>query len=64
MDDIKALRAKTIGELKEAERSARQKLHAARLGIVVKNSKNVKEIYKIKKYIARILTFCNEKRNT
>ncbi|MDA2935645.1 50S ribosomal protein L29 [Patescibacteria group bacterium AH-259-L05] len=58
---INELRKKTEAELTTLLVESREQLRAARFDIQLKQSKNVREIRKIKKTIAHILTILKEK---
>lgn len=58
---IKELRQKTKEELQKLLSEQRDKLRLLRFDIALKKAKNVREIRKIKKNIARILTLLNQK---
>ena len=55
------LKQKTKEELERLLGESREKLRNLRFDIQLKQSKNVREIRKIKRLIARILTFINQK---
>ncbi|MFN3301543.1 MAG: 50S ribosomal protein L29 [Patescibacteria group bacterium] len=57
---IKELRQKTKEELQKLLIEEREKLRLLRFDIALKKSKNVREIRKTKKNIARILTLLKE----
>lgn len=58
---IKELKQKTKEELERLLEDSREKLRNLRFDIQMKQSKNVREIRKTKKLIAKILTFINQK---
>ncbi|MCX7778984.1 MAG: 50S ribosomal protein L29 [Patescibacteria group bacterium] len=58
---INELQQKTKEELKKILSEQRDKLRSLRFDVVLKKIKNVREIRKIKKNIARILTILNKK---
>ncbi|MGC9049189.1 MAG: 50S ribosomal protein L29 [Patescibacteria group bacterium] len=58
---ISELRNKSEDELKRLLTELREGLRQTRFDIQLKQSKNVREIRKIKKDIAKILTLLNEK---
>lgn len=55
------LRQKTKQELERLLEDSREKLRNLRFDIQLKQSKNVREIRKVKKLIAKIFTFINQK---
>ena len=55
------LKLKTKEELKRLLEDSKEKLRILRFDIQLKQSKNVREIRKAKKSIAKILTFINQK---
>ena len=55
------LKQKTKKELERLLEDSREKLRNLRFDIQMKQSKNVREIRKIKKLIAQIFTFINQK---
>lgn len=57
----KELKQKTKEELERLLEDSREKLRNLRFDIQMKQSKNVREIRKTKKLIAKILTFINQK---
>ncbi len=57
----KELKQKTIKDLRKLERELREKLRGLRFDLAAGKVKNVREIRKIKKDIARILTVIREK---
>lgn len=57
----KELRQKDKVELEKLLRESREKLRTLRFALQLKQSKNVREIRKTKKLIARILTILKEK---
>lgn len=57
---ISELRNKSKDELKRLLAESREKLRQLRFDIQLKQSKNVREIRKVKKTIAQILTLLNE----
>ncbi len=57
----KELKQKTKKELERLLEDSREKLRNLRFDIQMKQSKNVREIRKAKKLIAKILTFINQK---
>ncbi len=59
---IKELREKSQTELEKILQDNREKLRQLRFDLVSGKVKNVREIRKIKKDIARILTLLNEQR--
>ena len=58
---ISELRQKTESELKKILRESREKLRQLRFDLVAGKVKNVREIRKIKKEIAQILTLLKQK---
>ncbi|OQX71785.1 50S ribosomal protein L29 [Candidatus Parcubacteria bacterium 4484_255] len=60
--EISEIRAKTKQELQKMCRAEREKLRSLRFDIKLKQSKNVREIRKARKLIARILTILNAKK--
>ena len=59
----KELKQKTKIELNNLLEESREKLRNLNFDIQLKQSKNVREIRKVKKLIARILTILNKKSN-
>lgn len=57
---IKELRQKTKEELQILLRESQEKFRSLRFDLQLKKLKNVREIRKIKKFIAQILTLLNE----
>lgn len=57
----KELRQKTKEELQKLISEQREKLRTLRFDVALKEIKNVREIRKVKKNIAKILTILNEK---
>ncbi len=55
------LKQKTKKELERLLEDSREKLRNLRFDIQMKQSKNVREIRTVKKLIAKILTFINQK---
>ena len=58
---VKELRQKSKDDLKKILQDDREKVRQIRFDMSSGKVKNVREINKIKKYIARILTILNEK---
>jgi large subunit ribosomal protein L29 len=58
---VKELREKSNNELQKILKEEREKLRKLRFDLVAGKIKNVREIRKVKKEIARILTVLNEK---
>lgn len=58
---VKEIRKKTKAELQRLLEESQEKLRVSKFDIQLKQSKNVREIRKIKKHIARILTISREK---
>ncbi|MCD5396525.1 MAG: 50S ribosomal protein L29 [Candidatus Pacebacteria bacterium] len=57
----KGLRQKDVKDLRKLERELREKLRQLRFDLASGKVKNVREIRKVKKDIARILTIIREK---
>ena len=57
----KELKHKTKEELERLLEDSKEKLRILRFDIQLKQSKNVREIRKAKKLVAKILTFINQK---
>lgn len=60
--NIEEYRKKTKDDLIKEERKLREKLSGLRFSLVAGKVKNIKEIRKIQKLIAQILTIMNEKK--
>ena len=60
---IKEIKSKNKEELKRLLLQEREKLQKLRFDLELKKSKNVREIRKTRKTIARILTLLNQKEN-
>jgi len=61
MKKVDELRQKTKEELQKFLSEQKEKLRSLRFDIALKKSKNVREIRKIRKTIAQILTILNQK---
>ncbi len=61
--EIKEMRQKPKGELEKTLLDLREKQRSLRFDLVAGKVKNVREIRKIKKDIARILTISKEQKN-
>ena len=61
--DIEQLAGGTVNELEARLKDARHKLHDLRLGQAVGKLKNAHEVTALRKDIARILTFINQKKS-
>jgi len=61
MKKVDELRQKTKEELQKFLSEQKEKLHSLRFDIALKKSKNVREIRKIRKSIAQILTILKQK---
>ncbi len=61
---IKELRSKSKAELKKILSESQEKLRKLRFDIANKQLKNVREMRKVKKDIARILTLLKEQEKT
>jgi large subunit ribosomal protein L29 len=60
--DLTELRQKSKNELKKTLQGSQERLRQLRFDLAAGKIKNVREIRKIKKEIARILTLLNEQR--
>jgi large subunit ribosomal protein L29 len=59
--DIKELRTKTVEELQTQVRQAKEKLATLQMERAQQKLKNLKEVFNLRKDIARMLTFLREK---
>ena len=61
--DIKELREKSVSELRKILGEKREAARKLRFDLVTKQVKNTKDLFKERKFIARILTLIKEKNN-
>lgn len=61
--EYKELKGKGEAELKQLLKGAREKMRGLRFSVSAKQLKNIREIRRIKKEIAQILTLLNKQAN-
>jgi len=62
--EIQELKNRPVGELEKVLKEQREKLRTLRFDLVAGKVKNVSELRKVRKNIARTLTFLHQKQET